>query len=186
MNLNFVNYTKLSFDENLQLLKIRNFDYVRKNMKNDSIILIDDHISWVKSLYTDNTKIYYAILLDNTIVGGINITGIDYKTRVSSWGLFMQANTNPMIPSIATYLIIDKVFNTLNLDILNLEVNKINTNAYKFDKNFGFIHNGEYNDNENSYYLMSMDKDGWKSNKNNALLKIVKRKIDNANITFKD
>jgi len=186
MNLKFINYIKLSAEEHLQLLKVRNFDYVRKNMKNDSIITINDHLDWIKKLSKDDSKMYYAIFSDNKLVGGINITDIDIEEMSASWGLFVQANINPMIPSIATYLIIDKVFNVLKLTTLNLEVNKININAYKFDKNFGFIDNGEYIDGKNSYYLMSMDRKDWESNKNKGLLKMVKSKISSATITFKN
>lgn len=184
MNLNFINYTKLSLEEHIKLLEIRNLEYVRKNMKSESIIELSDHLNWMNGLREDKTKIYYAVLSDDKLVGGINITDIDYKNGTSSWGLFMKANTNPMIPSIATYLIIDKVFNTLKLNELNLEVNKLNTNAYKFDKNFNFIDNGEYDDGKNSYYLMNMKKNDWESNKNKGLLKIIKTKIDNSNIVF--
>lgn len=186
MNLKFLNYIKLSSNEHIQLLEIRNLEYVRINMKNDSIILIEDHLSWVEDLNDDDTKVYYAVFLDKKLVGGINITDIDTLDKTSSWGLFMQANINPMVPSIATYMIIDRIFNTLEINILNLEVNKRNSNAYKFDKNFGFIDNGEYNDGKNSYFLMYMNKANWELNKNKGLLKIVKSKIGNSTVTFYD
>ncbi len=184
MNLKFINYTKLSVDEHTQLLKIRNFEYVRKNMKNDSIIAMENHLSWIENLGNDNTKVYYAVFLDNKLIGGINVTDIDILNKTSAWGLFMQANINPMVPSIATYIIIDRVFNILRINKLNLEVNKLNINAYKFDKNFGFVDNGEYNDGQNSYFLMYMHKSDWEVNKTKGLLKVVKSKIDNITITF--
>lgn len=186
MKLDFVNYTKLSLEEHIQLLEIRNQEYVRKNMKNDKIIKLQDHLSWIKVLKEDHTKIYYAIFSEGRLVGGINITDIDLYSKTSSWGLFMQNNLNPMIPTMSTYLIIEKIFNELCLDNLNLEVNKQNMNAYKFDKNFGFIDNGEYINGGNAYYLMTMNKTAWESNKTKGLLKIVKTKLNNSSITFKN
>ncbi len=184
MNLEFISYARLLPNDHTKLLEIRNLKYVRKNMKNDSIIKINDHLSWINNFENDNTKIYYAVFSDNNLVGGVNITDINYKSGTSSWGLFMKENINPMIPSIATYLIIDKVFNTLELNTLNLEVNQLNINAYKFDKNFGFIDDGEYDDGKNSYYLMHIDKTMWEQHKDKGLLKIVKTKINNSNIKF--
>ncbi len=184
MKLKLVNYTKLSLDEHIQLLEIRNQEYVRKNMRNDEIIKLQEHNSWIRSLEDDQTKVYYAILAEGKLVGGINITAIDLQNNTSSWGLFMQHNLNPMIPTISTYLIIDHIFNTLNLEKLDLEVNKQNVNAYNFDKNFGFTDNGEYSDGRNAYYLMTMNKADWESNKTKGLLKVVKTKIDNSNITL--
>jgi len=182
MNLKLVNYTKLSSNEHIELLEIRNFSYVRKNMKNEALIKLEDHLSWIKTLNNDNTKTYFAVFSDNILVGGINITDIDMEQKTSSWGLFVRANINPMVPSISTYLIIDKVFRTLDVNTLNLEVNKLNINAYKFDKNFGFIDNGEYDDEDNSYYLMCMNKQDWETKKDSGLLKVIKLKIERSQI----
>jgi len=184
MKLDFINYSKLSLEEHKQLLEIRNQEYVRRNMKNDAVIELEDHLSWISRLEEDKSKIYYAIFSDNTLVGGVNITEIDTNNSTASWGIFMQNNLNPMIPSLTTYLLIDKIFNSLGVDRLNLEVNKLNSNAHQFDKNFGFVDYDEYSDENNSYYLMYMKKDTWESNKELGLLKILKNKLDKTNYKF--
>ncbi len=186
MNLDFINYTNLSLEDHQQLLQIRNQEYVLRNMKNSDAIKIADHLSWVSTLGDDKSKLYYAIFSENTLVGGINITDMNHENSTSSWGLFIQNNLNPMIPSLATYLIIDKIFNSLGINKLNLEVNKLNSNAYQFDKNFGFVDNGEYSDDRNTYHLMSMDKDTWQLNKEQGLLKILKSKLTKINYTFQE
>ena len=186
MNLTFLNYTTLTPDQHKELLFIRNLDYVRINMLDDSVIDINDHLQWVEKLKNDSTRKYYAILLDNELIGGINITNIDMNNKTSYWGIFMKKNSNPMVPSLSTYIIIDKIFNELKLEILNLEVNINNINAYKFDKNFGFQDVDEYTKGESKYYLMKMHKDDWEQHKITPLLKIIKQKLDTVTIKFKD
>jgi UDP-4-amino-4,6-dideoxy-N-acetyl-beta-L-altrosamine N-acetyltransferase len=186
MNLTFTDYTLLTPKEHLDLLEIRNMEYIRQNMKNSNVIEENDHFRWVDTLKENNSKIYYALFWNQKLIGGINITDIDWVNKNASWGLFMKTNTNPMVPSMATYLIIEKVFHILGMEILNLEVNKLNQNAYKFDKNFGFIDKGEYSDKENSYYLMHMTKQIWEQSKNNNLLKIIKNQINKTDIKFNE
>ena len=171
------NYTLLNKQENINLLEIRNHEDMRKNMLSQDIILLENHINWLSSLKKSDTSFYYAVFIDNELYGGVNITRIDYNKSIASWGVFFKSDINPLIPSIATYLLIDRVFNTLNIKTLNLEVNKLNVNAYKFDLNFGFKVYDELEEDNNSYHLMTMDKEYWNNNKTIGLPRVIEKRI---------
>ena len=180
---NFVNLTKI---EHKNILKIRNIDYIRNNMKSKDIIKIEGHIQWVDKLKHDNSNIYYAICSDDEIVGAIYITEIDYEQNKCTWGLYFKQNINPFISSVSTYCIIDKIFNDLNLNMLNLEVDKNNIPAYKFDLSFGFEVYDEKLEKDKEYYLMKMTKDFWNRNKDQGILKLLYKKVKNINIKFEE
>ena len=57
-----LNYLSTSVAMQLELLRHRNSDSVRRQMVNEDIISEDDHLHWVNSLDGNNDKAYYAIL----------------------------------------------------------------------------------------------------------------------------
>ncbi|MCT7541261.1 UDP-4-amino-4,6-dideoxy-N-acetyl-beta-L-altrosamine N-acetyltransferase [Aliarcobacter cryaerophilus] len=186
MKLIFKNFVNLTRIEHENILKIRNIDYVRSNMKSKDIIAIEDHIHWVDKLKHNNSNIYYAVYYDDVVVGAIYITEIDYEQKKCTWGLYFKQNINPFISSVSTYCIIDKIFNELNLSILNLEVNKNNIPAYKFDLSFGFKVYDDKFEKEEEYYLMKMTKDFWNNNRQKGILKFIHSKIQNTDIKFEE
>ncbi len=184
MNLEFKNYTTLSNEEHIKLLSIRNSEHVRNNMKTKDIINIQEHMGWITKLEQSTTNTYYAVLVDDIICGAVYITDIDLDTKQSSWGLFFEQPINPFISSFSAYLLIDRIFTTLGIAKLNLEVNKLNTNAYKFDLNFGFEVYDEYRDNSDEYYLMFMNQETWNQRKETGLLRTISQRLKKVNYTF--
>lgn len=185
MILEFKNYILLSLKEHNEVLSIRNSDHVRNNMKNKDIIDIQEHLNWIENLKKDTHNSYYAVLVNGIISGAVYITEIDYGKGVCTWGLYFKNNINPFISSFSAYLLIDRVFKILDMKRLNLEVNKLNINAYKFDLNFGFQVYDEYRDMSDEYYLMFMNQDSWDKHKNTGLLKTIGRKLNKIEYTFK-
>lgn len=184
MKIVFKNYTLLDEQENISLLEIRNHKDIRKNILNRDFIVLENHLSWLNLLKDSNTSFYYAVFIDDQLFGGINITGIDHNKSIASWGVFFKLGTNPLISSMASYLLIDRIFNTLNIEILNLEVNKLNVSAYNFDLNLGFKVYDELEDMNNSYHLMTMNKKYWNSNKNIGLTGVIEKKIKHIEYQF--
>lgn len=180
MNLTFKDYILLSVDENKEILKIRNSNYVNKNMNNSELITLKNHEEWLKKLQSDKSNIYYAIFNNKEIVGAIYITDINYDENTCTWGLYFKENINVFISSISTYLLIEKIFYELNIKRLNLEVKKNNLAAYKFDQSFGFK---DYSQLEELYF-MYMDEEIWKNKKDSFLVKTLKKKIDKINYKF--
>lgn len=177
MKLEFKDYTLLSLYEHQELLNIRNSKPIRKNMKSHNIIKTQEHLAWVKSLITDTHNYYYAVYLNSIIQGAVYITDINRANSSSSWGLFFKKETNPFVPSLSAYLLINKVFDDLKLKNLNLEVQKSNTNAYAFDLHLGFKVNGEVFYDLELYYKMSMSYEQWQSEQSCPLIKALKKKL---------
>ncbi|MEA1955356.1 MAG: UDP-4-amino-4,6-dideoxy-N-acetyl-beta-L-altrosamine N-acetyltransferase [Campylobacterota bacterium] len=180
MNLVFKNFINLSKDEHIKLLNIRNSDHVRVQTKSTNIVTLDNHLVWIEKLKLDKSNIYYAVKLNNDIVGSISIISINHDKLSCSWGIYFKQKINPIVSSISTYIIIDKIFNQLNMLKLNLEVMKENNSAYKFDLGFGFKVYKE----DSKYYFMSMDYDDWDKNKNVSFLKLIKNKVNKIDYTF--
>jgi len=185
MNLVYKNFVELTHEEHLSILKIRNSDYVRFNMKTDRTIQINEHLQWIDKLKKDKLNIYYAVINENIIVGAIYITDIDFKKKESTWGLYFKEKTNPLISSVSAYILIDRVFNFYDLERLNLEVNKKNNAAYKFDLTLGFAIYDKKKEETEEYYLMYILKNTWNNISNNNLITLLKKKISKINYTFK-
>lgn len=184
MNIVLKNFVHLEKLEHEKILELRNDESIRNNMKSNEIIEIKSHFSWIENLKREKLNIYYAVIQDNNIIGAIYITNINYTNKSATWGLYFKKKINPFISSIVTYLIMNKIFYDLGINVLNLEVNKLNTSAYKFDLNFGFKVYDEYKEKDNEYYLMTMNKEYWNKNRESGILIIIKRKIDKINYKF--
>jgi UDP-4-amino-4,6-dideoxy-N-acetyl-beta-L-altrosamine N-acetyltransferase len=178
------NYLLLTEDESIKLLKVRNHKDIKRNMLNQETILLKSHLRWLSSLRGDEKSYYYAVFADNKLFGGVNITRLDYKKSIASWGIFFNSKANPLVPSIAAYLLIDRIFNTLNISTLNLEVNKLNINAYNFDIHFGFKTYNEFEERNNHYHLMTMNKEYWNNNKSIGFVGVIEKRIEKIEYKF--
>lgn len=173
-------------DEHKKILEIRNSDHVRFKMKSNEIIALKNHLEFVERLKIDKKNIYYGVFYNQAMVGVVDITNIDNVKRECFWGLYIDKNTIPYISSLATYLLIERVFSYFEIEKLCLEVQTSNTSAYKLDVNFGFSVDDEYTNNDERYYLMSMSKKHWQEYKQKPLMKILKNKIDKIPYEFKE
>lgn len=184
MTIEFKNYTLLSEAEQIALLKIRNSNSIRANSKNTDIIKMASHLLWVEALKTDKQKIYYAVIIDSVVQGGINVFNMNSSVK-PSWGLFFKSDTKPMISSIVAYLFLDRMFNILNIEELISEVNIANSSAYRFSLNFGLQVYDTLQDKQNKYYLMRISKSNWNTNKNTGFLKMIGKRITKLDYSFK-
>lgn len=185
MTIELKDYTLLSEDEQVQLLTIRNSKAVRESSKNTAIIEVDNHLQWVDTLKYDNHKIYYAIIVDSILVGGINIVGIN-SSETPLWGLFFTCTIQPLISSLVTYTFLDRMFNTLNVDILNSEVNVLNVNAYRFSLNFGLTVYDQLSDSSGEYHMMQISKDAWNNNKDSNFPKMIGKRVSKIKFNFSE
>jgi len=182
VKIEFRDYTVLEKDEHIELLGIRNLDFVRAGTNDTKIIELESHLSWVENLKEDDSKLFYGVYVDGYLLGGINLFDIDKKT--AHWGLFFKQAINPFITSFATYLLMDRAFEHFGVAQMFLEVNKKNINAYKFDLNFGFTVYDEYKNEDEAFYKMSLSKDKWSTKKESGLLGIIYKKIQTVEYKF--
>ncbi len=182
MKLLFKEFTELDFIEHKALLEIRNSNYVKKNMKTESIIEIKDHVEWVIKLKKSKTSLYFAIFEDNSIVGSVSITFINNNESTCIWGIYLKEKINPLVSSISSYLIIERIFNELNLKKIYSEVKKENIAAYKFNIRLGFKE--EEKPKEDRYFSLFLDVDTWGKNTNSNIIRIIKKRLDKIEYQF--
>ena len=85
-----INYTELSLKRREKILEYRNHDSVRKWMIDDSIISLEDHLSFIDNLRNDNSKHYYAVVKEDNILGCIYITDWNNNSKTCEWGCFLN------------------------------------------------------------------------------------------------
>ena len=69
-----INYVDCTYEQNLEILGLRNLNDVRKWMVNPDIIPEENHFRFVESLKGNPNRIYYAIFRDGMLVGTYNLT----------------------------------------------------------------------------------------------------------------
>ena len=185
MKIELINYTLLHPSQHEDLLKIRNMEYIRKNMKSNEYIELENHLNWVDKKKSDASSTYYGVSLNDILVGGISLTQINQQNSTTEWGIFFKKNSNPLIPSISLYLLLEKVFYTMRLNKVNLEVKTDNLLAYKFDKSFGFKNTIE-TQNKMQYVKMHLTKELWEEKKKTPLFQTLEKKIKTINYNWKD
>jgi len=159
----FKNYKDLTLKEHQELLNIRNEEEIREASNSKDIIILDNHLSWLKSI----DDYYFALCIDNKIVGGVN-----YKLKdnvVTEWGIFFTKKNAPLVSSLATYIFIEHLFTKSN--ILYSEVLKTNQKALRFNLYFGLT----ILETTSDKYKLVLKKDEWDEYKSIKLKSLAKR-----------
>ena len=138
---NYINSIKLTrfknFSENiaLSILEIRNQDHIRKNMINDQIIKLDDHINWLKNNIIDKKNIFYLIYIKSQVSGLVRF--IINKNK-AEWSFYLAKNCRNIYGAYIEYLAIDKIFKIKKIDTLECQVLSCNPKILSLHKKFGF------------------------------------------------
>src|SRR5574344_351431 len=86
--LTFRNFTKLPQKDLLYILEKRNSPDIRNKMTNTTIISRENHLSFCKSLRNNPTKLYFAVYLNNAIIGVIDFQNINYDKHTYEPGSY--------------------------------------------------------------------------------------------------
>ena len=172
MKIRLKNFKLLSTADHGEVLRLRNLGYIRSQMAHSEIISSSNHVEWVKRL-NDSCQ-YYAVLLDDEIIGNLSVTEIDLESKSCTWSCFFKDSVHAFIISLATIKYIDYVFNEMEIEKLNLFTKKTNLNALNFDVGLGFC---EYK-RDADYIYMTLDQITWGSLQSSELFKSIKRKIE--------
>ena len=139
----FKDYKLLDEKEHIELLNLRNSDYIRESSNNKKIILLETHMKWVQNL--DNNQKYFAVFYDNKIIGGVNFKF--KKNEVYEWGIFFQ-KINPIITFQVFCICLEFLFE--RFETLYSEVLKNNQKAFEFNLFFGIK---PYKEDKEKYYM---------------------------------
>lgn len=155
--ISLINYTALTDDEKLLVLKMRNHPDIRRWMHNTEKISVQEHLTFIDSLKKTNTRLYFLVNYDGKDIGTINFTYINQKDKVAEFGLY--ANPFERVACAGQTLInlgISHAFETLKLNKLELEVFKKNHRAIDLYKKYNFVEKGSVMKNEKE--LVRMEK----------------------------
>lgn len=163
MKFYFKNYLNLSSGEKLALLDLRNAPFVRENMYYPNEIKLTDHLHWLETLENDTTCLYWAIFLDNVLVGAVDLTCIDLTNRFAEWGFFIDKKCFGL-GAILEYLGMEHFFEALNFQTILAVVYEKNKKVYHLHKDrFGYQENHQYDyqDGARKFYGLILSKDVW-------------------------
>jgi RimJ/RimL family protein N-acetyltransferase len=158
-------YALLSAEQHQELLDIRNQEEMIQYSQTQTIIPLDAHLAWVKTLKNNEDSLYLAVLKNDRIIGGINANAL--RSKYPTWGIFFTPTTSPSITSTVALFFLDKLF----LDKHTLKVQSIvhtsNDAALKFNERIGFT----CKDFESDFCHMSLSKEQWENKKMSKLLR---------------
>lgn len=139
----FKNFINLTREELQVVLKWRNFESIRKWMRNSRLITLEEHLEFARKLSGDNKKFYYLCFIKDAPVGVIDITELDIKNKNAYWGIYTRPDK--IIPK-ASHLMRDGllkiIFEYLELNTLKLEVFEGNETTIRFNRMSGFKEEG--------------------------------------------
>ena len=163
MKFYFKRYQHLSEKEKIALLNLRNATFVRENMRHSEEISLTDHLHWLASLKDKMDCLYWAIFLDNELIGSIDLTRIDLKNRFAEWGFFIDEKCLGL-GAILEYLGMEHFFETLYFQRILACVFEKNKKVYHLHKNkFGYelASKYDYQEGDRKFYGLILKKDIW-------------------------
>lgn len=69
-----INYVDCTHEQQLEILRLRNLDAIRKWMVNPEIISEESHFRFIETLKGNSERLYFAIYRDGLLVGTYNLT----------------------------------------------------------------------------------------------------------------
>lgn len=172
MKLKLKNFKLLTSADHKEILRLRNLNYVRLQMAQTKIISLESHLEWVSRL--DANAQYYAVMVDDIIIGNLNFTEMNTQKKSCTWGCYFKEDVHAFIISAATIKFIDYLFKKIKIEELNLHTKKSNLNALSFDRSLGFC---EFK-RDSQYVYMTLSKTDWNSSQSNSLFQSINTKID--------
>ncbi len=149
LDLRVVNYIDMTLDESRRVWEVRNLPEIRKCMTQPDPFPFESHLSFVKSLVNNKTKLYYAIFLNDELVGSYDF--IDIKDGVSAeHGLYINPIFHKKGYGKIIESLMDNYIKVRGVRRLLAEVLKTNPASYQYHLKVGY---NVYNEDDKYYYL---------------------------------
>ena len=91
--LSIVDFSYLDKTQLLEILSLRNSDYVRNRMATSDEILEDTHLLFCKNLKQRTDALFCGVYLEDKLVGVIDLKGIDLKSKSYESGCYFCKNS---------------------------------------------------------------------------------------------
>ena len=122
----------------------RNSQAVSQFMFTSDPIPKDTHDRWFSSMMTDPRRRGWTIAMDATKVGAAFLSDIDFINSRASWAFYLadEQTRGKGIGSAVEYLVLEHVFNDLELHKLTCQVLSLNPAVRAMHMQFGFLDEG--------------------------------------------
>jgi UDP-4-amino-4,6-dideoxy-N-acetyl-beta-L-altrosamine N-acetyltransferase len=134
----------LDREAQLQVLKIRNEEYIRQWMFTGNEINIEDHFMWIEKLKTDKSQICLTIINESIQpVGAVNIKKIDKNNGNAELGFYKSQNLDEKgLMTVSLSAVINYSFDILGLEKIYSEVFENNIKSINIFKRLFFMEEG--------------------------------------------
>lgn len=106
---------------------------ITRYMNTDPQLTLANQKKWLKFLKNNNCVMYWIVEIDEIPVGLINLAGIDWEKKESSWGYYIaKKNFRSLNLAISLEMsLYDYVFDVLKFEVLHNEVFSLNAGVIK-------------------------------------------------------
>ena len=144
--MNDVRLVKLVEDDLEMVRQWRNSKEVSQYMYTENIISASDQQNWFNKISHSTNSIYLIIEYCGKKIGLASVTGIDSALQSCYWAFYLGDSSirGVGIGAKVEYLVLEYVFNELNLNKLRCEVFVNNDKVIKMHEKFGFRREAYY------------------------------------------
>lgn len=144
--MNDVRLVKLVDDDLEMVRQWRNSKEVSQYMYTENIISASDQQNWFNKISQSTNSIYWIIEYSGKKIGLASVTGIDSALQSCYWAFYLGDSSirGAGIGAKVEYLVLEYVFNELNLNKLRCEVFVNNDKVIKMHEKFGFRREAYY------------------------------------------
>lgn len=144
--MNDVRLVKLVEDDLEMVRHWRNSKEVSQYMYTENIITALDQQNWFNKISQTTNSNYWIIEYGGKKIGLVSVTGIDTALRSCYWAFYLGDSSirGAGIGAKVEYLVLEYVFNELNLNKLRCEVFVNNDKVIKMHEKFGFRREAYY------------------------------------------
>lgn len=136
-------FAKLSPEESLEILSVRNEPEVRRNMYAQQVIDVAEHRRWMADISARRDVKWFAVTIGGPIIGGVGLTAIAPTHRRSDWAFYLSTNAQGSgLGSALEFKFLCWAFGAFGLNKLNCEVLAFNEPVIALHRKFGFVEEG--------------------------------------------
>ena len=109
--LSIVDFSYLDKTQLLEILALRNSDYVRDKMASSDEILEDSHLSFCESLKQRKDVLFCGVYLEDKLVGVIDLKEIDFNSKSYESGCYFCKNSKNLtyFSNLAAFIIAKEI-----------------------------------------------------------------------------
>lgn len=155
--------SRVSTQDLLSLLEIRNTPVVRNSMLTSHVISPDEHLSWSRSISTQSPT--YIMYSDSSLIVGFLSSSENLSTSQSvDWAFYLKPSIRGALPVAIEFYYLNYLFKNPHLHSVNCQVLSHNHTVMSLHRKFGFIetHKTSTYDNQILHHF-ELQRDVWQT-----------------------